>query len=155
MLSRDPGGDLLLAKCKLDITSSPNLRRDVKRLAKTYPHIRSDLESLKLVIESDYSSPRVNANRLMMPKHPELQGKVWKYDCKSSDINKHQRESARLVCMFLNDTETLYAVHCFVRPNNSHVEPKAMAQCMKDLRAALANPIKIDEEDGDPEAAIA
>jgi hypothetical protein len=134
-----------LAKCKLNLTTSPTLLRALHELKKTYPHIEDDLEQLKTLVESDYQKA-ANADRLKMPGHPDLAGKVWKYDCRSSDINKHQRESARLVCMFLDDPGTLYGVLCFVRANNPYVDPREMERCMKQLSEALSRPAELPVE---------
>ncbi|MFN7996980.1 MAG: hypothetical protein U0Q18_25425 [Bryobacteraceae bacterium] len=140
------------------MTTSPTLKRDIKKLAKTYRHIHTDLESLKAKIEPDYINNQANPDKLKMPHFPELQGKVWKYDCKSRDVNKHQRESMRLVCMFVGDDKvTLYGVMCFVRPNNAYIEPKEMARCLEELCGAIRNPDggRDDDSDGEYETTTA
>jgi len=139
-----------LSKCKLDFSTSPSFRKALKKLKRDFPHIDQDCESLKRLIEADHANKKINATCLRMPGQPSVQGKVWKYDFKLSDLNKNQRECGRLICLFLEvGGDTLYAVTCFHRPGNDYVSPKEMAALMCQLKEALSTPLVDDPEEDD------
>jgi hypothetical protein len=137
-----------LAACKLDLIISRTLKRAVKKLKRHYPNLDADLKELQKLIEKDHTTPKANATLLRMPKFPDLQNRIWKYDLASSDIKKHQRESLRLICIFLDDPNTLYAIHVFLRDGNDFVSPQEMAPIVRELRMAIEAPISegLDEE---------
>ena len=97
-----------MATCKLDISTSPTFRRDLKRLRKKFRDIDEGLQSLKKRIEADYS----------------------------------------VVCVFLEDLSTLYAVWCYHRPNADIVKVDDILPLIVKLKHALLNPISdLDEDD--------
>jgi len=80
--------EIPLPACRLDLEKSPTFRRQLRRLLKKYPHLKADLERLRPIIEQDYQCKKAHATRLQMPNQPSVQGKVWKYDLASSDLEK-------------------------------------------------------------------
>ena len=94
-----------MSKCIVDATASPTFRRDVKTLNKTYRHVSEDLQRLFVAIAAEYDMA-CNATRLKMYGNADhLKGRVWKYDCKSSDLRRNPRECLRVIAI-LDENET-------------------------------------------------
>lgn len=133
-----------MAKCKLDLKSSPTFIKGLSNLCKDFRKAAEDLDKIVGEVEADHLSLKAYSTRLRMEgsAYAHLQGKVFKYDFGSSDMRKSPRNSFRLVCVFLEEptkesVSTLYAVLCYHRPNNDNVMPKEIAECVVKLRATL------------------
>ena len=137
-----------MATCKLDTSTSPNIRRDIKKLSKKFHDLDDGLKTLITSVESDHTSA-CHATRLRFPQHPELQGKVWKYDLSCPSLKKHPRESMRLICIFLDDPKKLYAIWCFHRPGNDAILGKDVAPLVAALKHAILNPGTQEDEETD------
>ena len=137
-----------MSKCRVDRTTSPTFKRDVKNLKKSYRKIEEDLAALCAEIANNYKGA-ANATLLRMPKAPALQGKVWKYDCKSSEINRHPRESLRVIAILdeqADELPTLFAVWCDLRKNIPElISPKDIARLMERLAEAKERPLAEEE----------
>lgn len=132
-----------MPQCKVDLEKCRYFGRTLAKLRKKYRRIDEDLVELKASIQKDYTSYKIGYTVMRAPGRPDLQQKFVKYDCACQDINKHARESLRLLCIWSDDKTTLYGVHLYLRDNNDHFTPKELAEFMKEFKASFDSP---DEE---------
>jgi len=116
-----------LAQCTLDI-SHPHFLKIFETLAQGHPDAMDALVAVKAKIEADMMS----CNRVVqpMPKFPECQGVIWKYDWAPPSVKGSTRKAWRLVIHAYDVKATpkqLRAIACYSKSDEAKLSLKALA----------------------------
>lgn len=127
-----------MARCKVDVTTSPTLAKLLRKLRKKYRHIEQDLMAVVPEIAADYT---LACNAARPPKR-KLGIEYWKYDFGSTDLQRSPRNSFRVVGIFLGPEEagkerTMYMSIAYFKGDKSDVTEQEVKGAVDELNVVI------------------
>jgi len=119
-----------LPTCLIDATSSPDYERLLKKLRKKYPRAEEDLAAAFEDIARDFTTA-CQANAV-----PGFHRAVWKYRCKSSNMQRGRSGGFRILAYYAEASNTLFAIAVYTKDQYEQQPPT------KDVRKWLSNLIR-------------
>jgi hypothetical protein len=125
-----------LPACEIDVDACPLFARLLKQLRKKYRRIEQDLKKAFTDIERDYETACGGS------PIQGWQGEVWKYRCGSTDMRTGRSGGFRIIAVVekSSNPHVLYPILLYAKPEKADVSAVEVAEAVKALQHALAEP---------------
>lgn len=120
----------------VQVDTSSNFRKNVKKLAKRFPNIERDIQEFFAAVKQNY---RQKCGATVVPR---CHKSVWKYRCKSSDLRRGQSGGYRIICYVDSNHSVIYPIAVYSKSDQSNISTAEINRLVKAVTEKIGDYIQ-------------